>query len=228
VRYIPDIYLTILIIRGEIMGKYYAVKVGRAPGIYNNWDECQLQTDKYPGAIFKKFNSKQEAEAYLGIPNEQPKPFKQKKQVYTHQKFTNEQQKAYNMIMSGQNVFLTGEAGTGISYVIQAFVKENEKLKKKIIVCAPTGIAAIQISGVTIHRVFQVSPEPQINTSKAQVPKTVKEADIIIIDEISMCRIDLFDYIISVIKKAESMSKPKQIIVVGDFFQLPPVTNNHD
>lgn len=210
------------------MGKYYAVKVGKKPGIYETWDECQAQTNKYPGAIFKKFNTKQEAETFLGIQKEKPVPFKQKKPTYTHQKFTDEQQEAYNLMMSGQNVFLTGEAGTGKSYVIQAFIKENEKQKKKMIVCAPTGIAAIQIGGVTIHRVFQVSPEPQINTSKIQVPKTVKEAEIIIIDEISMCRVDLFDYVIRVIKKAESMSQPKQLIVVGDFFQLPPVTTNHD
>lgn len=207
------------------MGKYYAVKIGRTPGIYESWDECQIQTNKYPGAVFKKFDTKQEAETFLG---KQTKPFRQKKSTYTHQKFTTDQQQAYDIMMQGKNVFLTGEAGTRKSYVIQAFIKQNEKSKKKMIVCAPTGIAAIQIGGVTIHRVFQVSPEPQINTSKVQVPKTVKEADIIIIDEISMCRVDLFDYALSVIRKAESMSKPKQLIVVGDFFQLPPVTTNHD
>ncbi len=202
------------------------LKLVEPPGIYDTWDECQTQTNKYPGAIFKKFNTKEEAETFLGIQKTQTTTIKQNKPAMN--KFTTEQQEAYDVMMSGQNVFLTGEAGTGKSFVIQAFIKENEKLKKKMIVCAPTGIAAIQIGGVTIHRVFQVSPEPQINTSKVQVPKTVKEADIIIIDEISMCRVDLFDYVIRVIKKAESMSKPKQLIVIGDFFQLPPVTNNHD
>lgn len=57
----------------------------------------------------------------------------------------------------------------------------------------------------------------------------VKESDIIVIDEISMCRIDLFDFVVRTIMKAEENSlSRKQIVVVGDFFQLPPVTTDND
>ena len=68
----------------------------------------------------------------------------------------------YQQLLSGNNVFLTGGAGTGKSFVLQLFINEMEKQNKNVIVCAPTGIAAINIQGVTIHRCFQVSPEPQV------------------------------------------------------------------
>lgn len=93
-----------------------------------------------------------------------------------------------------------------------------EKQGKNVLVCAPTGIAAINIKGVTIHRCFQASPESQVVHNIKKVPLVVKESNIII-DEISMCRIDLFDFVVRTIMKAEEQCLArKQIIVVGDFF----------
>lgn len=143
--------------------------------------------------------------------------------------FTSDQQVAYDSMLAGNNVFITGEAGTGKSYVVNSFVKEMEKKNKNILVCAPTGIAALNIGGVTVHRAFQANIEPQITKHIRNVPEVVKEAEVIIIDEISMCRVDLFDYIAQVISRAEEIClKRKQVIVVGDFFQLPPVTTKND
>lgn len=240
------------------MGKYYAVKAGVKPGIYETWDECQSQVKGYSGAKYKSFSTQEEAELFLGIvAKKQPiikevisekipikevisitsssdvlKPVVEHKPIISNQHgemLTDDQRIAFDYMMTGENVFVTGEAGTGKSFVINKFIKEMEVQNKNILVCAPTGIAAINIGGVTIHRCFQAPIEPKVNKRISKVPKAVLEADIIIIDEISMCRIDLFDYVTRVIMKAEeNCLKRKQLIVVGDFFQLPPVTVSED
>ena len=126
------------------------------------------------------------------------------------------QKKAYDILMSGENVFLTGEAGTGKSYVIKEFIKHKPG---NVLVCAPTGVAALNIGGVTLHRAFHIPisdlrPETFIKTNSL-----VSSAKTIIIDEISMCRMDVFLAVASILGRA----RKKQIVVVGDFYQLSPV-----
>lgn len=155
------------------------------------------------------------------------------------------QEKAMKALRSGRNVFLSGEAGTGKSYVLNQFIKESRK--KNILVCAPTGIAAINVHGSTLHRVFKVPIEPiSPRKNPMKTSDAVQEADIIIIDEISMCRFDCFEYVAKAIRLAEkemqskinkkaavmgavpNRTGKKQLIVVGDFFQLPPVITEKD
>ena len=136
--------------------------------------------------------------------------------------FTKGQQIAYDAMMSGENVFLTGEAGTGKSYVIQKFV---EKKGKDVLVCAPTGVAAINVRGVTLHKAFRLpigilSPNTRINPGSVIIG-----AKTIIIDEISMCRIDVFSVIANILRRTRTH---KQLIVVGDFFQLAPVLKDKE
>lgn len=220
------------------MKKYYTVKTGKKPGIYETWEECQNQVVGYPNAQFKCFETLEEAQTYLNNIHlqkgkEKVHPLQQEK-IETKvsllkNELTSDQKIAYEYMKSGENVFVTGEAGTGKSFVVNRFIAEMEKQHKNILVCAPTGIAAINVGGATIHRCFQASLEPQINIRIKTAPKCVQDADIIIIDEISMCRVDLFDYVVRVIAKAEELSlKRKQLIVIGDFFQLPPVTTKED
>ena len=151
-----------------------------------------------------------------------------------------EQQIALDIAMSGKNMFITGNAGTGKSYLTRKIIEEFEKNDKAVIVCAPTGIAAINIGGATIHRVFNISS----NTTSRSVPSLSEEllnADTIIIDEISMCRIDVFEHVAKAIEAIENSSKrysrdrsklnisnKLQLIVVGDFFQLPPVVTDKE
>ena len=140
-----------------------------------------------------------------------------------------EQQKAFRLMEQGNNIFLTGEAGTGKSYLLRTFIDIAENAKKKVLVTAPTGIAAINIGGSTIHRAFKIPLDPTGPDTKIKIPSAVEEANIIIIDEISMVRADIFYYISRVIKKAEQIAHKKiQLIAVGDFFQLPPVMTNND
>lgn len=127
---------------------------------------------------------------------------------------------------SGKNIFLTGLPGTGKSYITRQFIQEKEAEGKQVLVCAPTGIAALNLNGVTMHQAFSI-PIPayghyitEITNSKVKAALT---ADIIIIDEISMCRNDVFEYFGYVIDYIHKEERKPQIIVVGDMFQLPPV-----
>ena len=148
-------------------------------------------------------------------------------------KFTTEQQAAWKAVMAGHNVFLTGSGGTGKSFLTALIIYELTKVQnKQVIVCAPTGIAASKIKGATIHRVFGLGVDSVIlNNGKLRkkMPAHVLAADVIIIDEISMVRADIFDCIITSLSAAEKKSgKRKQIIVLGDFLQLPPFYSDDD
>lgn len=131
---------------------------------------------------------------------------------------TRSQERAYKAIMDGYNVFLTGHAGTGKSYLLCKVINDLTDAGKNVVVAAPTGIAALNVGGTTIHRLFNLKPD--IYSDRApRVPPVFKKTDALFIDEISMCRIDLFDYVGRVLKKTH----PIQVVVVGDFCQLPPV-----
>jgi len=143
-------------------------------------------------------------------------------------KLTSEQEKALQLMMSGRNVFLTGKAGTGKSTVLDKF---QEKCKCGCVFLAPTGIAAINIGGSTIHSFFQLKPglltPDSIETigSRKRID-LIRSVRIIVIDEVSMVRSDLFVAIDKRLKEIMGNTSPfggKQVILVGDFLQLPPV-----
>lgn len=136
---------------------------------------------------------------------------------------TTEQQKAKNLILNGTNVFLTGDAGTGKSYILKQVI--NTLPPDDTVVCAPTGVAAVNIHGITIHRLLELNPEKDIiNLHPEHVPKKLEKVRTVIVDEISMCRSDLFTWLSESLKLAEIKYKhPIHLVVVGDFYQLPPV-----
>ena len=145
---------------------------------------------------------------------------------------TDEQRNAYDILMSGENVFLTGVAGSGKSYLINSFIKANKYYNRNCLVLAPTGIAALNIGGMTIHRLIKWKGQQILGMNTKNINLLV-ESDVVFIDEISMCRVDLFDYLISCIKKSNKKRKKEgkketQIVLCGDFFQLPPVVKNED
>lgn len=142
------------------------------------------------------------------------------------------QQLACDCMEHGKNVFLTGDAGTGKSFVVNRFIHWCKKEGKQVVVCAPTGVAAINIGGVTAHRVFKIPIKPLIESPRS-IPTTLKDADVILIDEISMLRVDIFDYIATVLFALNSFRRQRgkgdiQVVLVGDFFQLPPVVTDKD
>ena len=141
---------------------------------------------------------------------------------------TSDQQKALDAVNSGRNLFITGGGGTGKSYLLRAIVYSLMSAGKNVLVCAPTGIAAANIGGMTIHTTFNFNSSALIQPKRKKpiqrVTPPIKGADVVIIDEISMCRLDVFEAVVASIMKAEAVSGiHKQIVVMGDFYQLPPV-----
>lgn len=142
---------------------------------------------------------------------------------------TEDQRDAYIALKEGRNVFLSGNAGTGKSYVLNRFIDDLEARSVPYTAMAPTGIAALNMhNGSTIHRTLQVSAGVCNPSEKIRPRKVLTVAEVIIIDEISMCRIDLFDYVMRMISDAQVSSGRKQVVLVGDFFQLPPVITEDD
>lgn len=139
-----------------------------------------------------------------------------------------------------QSVFLTGKAGTGKSTFLRYICKHT---KKKHVVLAPTGIAAINAGGVTLHSFFKLPfrpmlpDDPDLSLSHGRIfeffkypkekRKIITEAELIIIDEISMVRVDTIDCIDRILRVySGNMRLPfggKQLLFVGDVFQLEPV-----
>lgn len=149
---------------------------------------------------------------------------------------TQEQENALQEMLSGKNVFLTGEAGTGKSTIVKEF---KRRVNKNCVFLAPTGIAAVNIGGSTIHSFMCFAPGPMneetIGTITNKHRKVlIRNTEIIVIDEISMVRGDLFwaiDYRLRQIATNRDKKRPfggKQIILVGDFFQLPPVVKSEE
>ncbi len=137
---------------------------------------------------------------------------------------------------TGKSVFLTGKAGTGKTTFLKRVVEES---KKRVVVVAPTGIAAINAGGVTIHSFFQLPLHPFIPGMKIESKfafskekrSIIKTIDILIIDEISMVRSDLLDAIDSVLRRFRNRHKPfggVQLLMIGDLQQLSPVVNDED
>ena len=128
-------------------------------------------------------------------------------------------------------IFVTGPAGTGKSTLIEDVKKEVDKNK---IVVAPTGIAALNIGGKTIHSVFRLGFEPIPPVKEYKDPKfrkLIKNLEILIIDEISMVKAPILDAISRSLQLHRKSKKPfggVSVLVCGDLFQLPPVMNQYD
>ena len=144
---------------------------------------------------------------------------------------------------SRRSLFLTGKAGTGKSTFLRHIAQNT---KKKTVILAPTGIAAINAGGVTLHSFFHLPFHPLLPTDKrydsrhiretlkygSDRIKLLKEIELIIIDEISMVRADIIDFIDKVLRiYCRNHREPfggKQLLLVGDTFQLEPVIKDDE
>ncbi len=142
--------------------------------------------------------------------------------------------KALEIIKSGKSIFITGNAGTGKTTLLRHAQSTVIKGKKAVTV-APTGVAAINSGGITIHRFFGFTPDitPQEVKNQYRPKKYLKEIaklDTLIIDEVSMVRADLMDCIeIALRRYGRQKNRPfggVQLVLIGDLLQLPPVARN--
>jgi ATP-dependent DNA helicase PIF1 len=138
------------------------------------------------------------------------------------------------LALEGQNIYLTGKAGTGKSFVVKDVIDTLGSMRRNVVAIAPTGIAATNIDGQTIHSLFSIPPFGVITYDECNYVKKNKRdvwqrIDAIMIDEVSMLRPDTLDAIhYSLIKNGiEGGLLKKQIIFVGDLKQLPPVIDDN-
>ncbi|MBS1532572.1 MAG: AAA family ATPase [Bacteroidetes bacterium] len=135
---------------------------------------------------------------------------------------------------TARNVFLTGGAGTGKSTFLK-FLKGCTQ--KKMAIAAPTGVAAVNVGGTTIHSLFALPPRPLDEETvkgiriSSQARLLLRELDLLVVDEVSMLRADVLDAMDYLLKEVRQNRRPLgglQIVFIGDLFQLPPIETTED
>ena len=148
---------------------------------------------------------------------------------------TDEFRRALALLNEGHNTFLTGKAGTGKSTLIRRFMADTDR---NVVVVAPTGIAALNVDGYTIHRLFGFRTTTGLHEVRSgdyrpgRFAKTLASLDTLIIDEASMVRADLFDMLAAALQQfGPQPGQPfggVQVVLVGDLYQLPPVVTESE
>ncbi|MBL8856788.1 MAG: AAA family ATPase, partial [Planctomycetaceae bacterium] len=148
-------------------------------------------------------------------------------------------ERAYEYVAhTDRNIFLTGKAGTGKTTFLHRIKSE---LAKRMAVVAPTGVAAINAGGMTIHSFFQLpfglylpgntrDPARQRKFSGEKI-RLIQSLDLLVIDEISMVRADLLDGVDDVLRRYRNPYKPfggVQLLMIGDLHQLPPIVKDDE
>ncbi len=146
------------------------------------------------------------------------------------------QKTAFEILKTGKNVFLTGSAGTGKTFLLQKYLEFLKNFKADVQVVAPTGLAASHLDGKTIHSFFGLGLREKIDErfldnliQKKYLHKQLAKVKVLIIDEISMVSPDLFESMDKILRAFKFSNKPfggVQLILSGDFFQLPPIKSN--
>jgi ATP-dependent exoDNAse (exonuclease V) alpha subunit len=142
------------------------------------------------------------------------------------------QREFLDLTVEGRNIFLTGKAGTGKSYTLRNMIQELS-LSHEIVVLGTTGVAAYNVGGQTIHSMFNLPIHGMMTKESCRRltgknKRVLKDADIIVVDEVSMMRPDMLDAMhFTLIKNGVKQGLlDKQLILVGDLKQLPPAVDN--
>ena len=146
------------------------------------------------------------------------------------------QKLALGIMLAGHNVLLTGQAGSGKTYVLNEFIRAAKDAGKTVAVTATTGLAATHLGGSTIHAwsgigVHDNLPPHLISDMPKTRRETIQKASILVIDEISMLhdyRLDMIEEITRRVRNTDQPFGGLQVILCGDFFQLPPVTRGDE
>jgi ATP-dependent exoDNAse (exonuclease V) alpha subunit len=143
------------------------------------------------------------------------------------------QEKALSILKSGKNIFLTGSAGTGKTYVLNKYIQYLKERKIPVSITASTGIAATHLEGTTIHAWSGIGIKDSLSLrnlidlkEKKYLQKNIDKSKVLIIDEISMLhkkQLDLVNEVLQYFKETDKAFGGIQLILCGDFFQLPPI-----
>lgn len=144
------------------------------------------------------------------------------------------QELALEILLSGESAFITGPAGTGKTFLLNQFIKLAKYEGKHVSVTATTGLAATHLGGTTIHAwagigVLDYIPDRFADHVAKGRREIIEKTDILIIDEISMLhdyRLDMVDQVCQMVRKNDEPFGGIQVVLSGDFFQLPPVNRN--
>lgn len=156
--------------------------------------------------------------------------------------FGDDQQAAFDDIVAGKNVLITGPGGNGKSFIIRAAIDSLRKRGRVVAVCGSTGVAAVNVGGMTIHstlgtgwsRNLKEWREIMSAESLQKARARLDDVDVIVLDEISMLTgdyIEMMNWWLNYVKSTpggDTLFGGIQIICVGDFLQLPPVVKKHD
>lgn len=146
---------------------------------------------------------------------------------------TEEIERALTLLESGSHLFLTGKAGTGKSTLVRHFLATTER---RVVVAAPTGIAALNVDGYTIHRLFGFRPTTTLadvtsgDYRPGRFTKAIKGLQTLVVDEASMVRADVLDMMEAALRRfGPRTGEPfggVQVVLVGDLLQLPPIVGD--
>lgn len=231
--------------------QFYAVAKGHNPGIYDNWDITLENVKGFSGALYKGFDTREEAQQYITDNTPKNTPVIQSNLHL----LTNEQKYVIDCLLEGSNVFLTGGGGVGKSFLISTIYTEFPGLKRqmhiknatpgipripRIQICALTGCASLLLGNKakTLHSWAGIGlGKGTVQELFIKVRRNTKAmrnwlcTDLLIIDEISMMNGELLDKLNSLAKRLRSNTKPfggMQVMFVGDFYQLPPVNKSDE
>jgi hypothetical protein len=148
------------------------------------------------------------------------------------------QQEALDILKTGANVFLTGEPGAGKTHTVNEYVAYLRSHGMEPAICASTGIAATHIGGMTIHSWSGIGIKTRLDqyeldkiASSERTVKRVKRTNVLIIDEISMLAAETLSMVDAVCREIRQSPEPfggLQVVLVGDFFQLPPIMRDNE
>ncbi len=143
------------------------------------------------------------------------------------------QEKALAILKSGKSIFLTGSAGTGKTYVLNKYIKYLKERRVSVSITASTGIAATHLEGTTIHAWSGIGIKDSLSSRNLQdlrkkkyLKKNIDKSKVLIIDEISMLhkkQLDMVNEVLKYFKETEEAFGGIQLVLCGDFFQLPPI-----
>jgi ATP-dependent exoDNAse (exonuclease V) alpha subunit len=141
---------------------------------------------------------------------------------------------ALEILLSGESVLLTGPAGTGKTFVLNQFIRLSKHEGKHVSITATTGLAATHLGGSTIHAWAGIGVQDHLPSNFAEHMakgrrEIIEKTDILIIDEISMLhdyRLDMVDEVCRLVRRKDEPFGGIQVVMSGDFFQLPPVNRN--